>query len=254
MTVGIMLRRLRGARHHARQRRRTRSTSHSTPVGAQLTLRTGDEAALPDQVNDVVNIREISGPATIALGGGNDTIRVNFDDDGDADVRQRHRRRAHAARRRRQRPLRDRPLRPGLADRPARPHQRRRHRADRRPGRQPAAHLRHRRGRLLPAARQPGDRPDRHRRRVRGRRRPAAGPERLLRARSTTTATSTAAVEIFGREGDDTFVLDDNLRADDDLRRRAATTRSRSARCSSRSRDGPNPDNGLDRSTTSRPR
>jgi hypothetical protein len=42
----------------------------------------GDEQPVVNGVNDVVNVRSISGPTTIDAGQGNDVIRVNFDDKG----------------------------------------------------------------------------------------------------------------------------------------------------------------------------
>ncbi|MBL8479225.1 MAG: hypothetical protein JNK59_07945, partial [Sterolibacteriaceae bacterium] len=43
----------------------------------------GDEQPVVNGVNDVVNVRSISGPTTIDAGQGNDVIRVNFDDKGE---------------------------------------------------------------------------------------------------------------------------------------------------------------------------
>ena len=54
----------------------------STPAGSALLLNGGDEAPVVNDFNDVINIRSIAGPAVIEGGGGNDVIRVNFDENG----------------------------------------------------------------------------------------------------------------------------------------------------------------------------
>ncbi|HEU4841702.1 MAG TPA: hypothetical protein VFT09_09675, partial [Ilumatobacteraceae bacterium] len=54
----------------------------STPAGSSLLLNGGDEAPVVNDFTDVININTISGPAVIEGGGGNDIIRVNFDENG----------------------------------------------------------------------------------------------------------------------------------------------------------------------------
>ena len=153
------LHRLRRAQGLAeRQRQRLLRRLHAHRRDAASTWATSSRSL--NGVNDVVNINSISGPTTIDAGQGNDVIRVNFNAnrasrpsssgiDGELD----------AARPAGQRPLRDRPRGRDLVA-----HQRVRPVA-RRPGHQPAAHLRHQPGRLLPAPRQQG-----HRRRAWSRR------------------------------------------------------------------------------------
>ena len=53
----------------------------STHTGVTV-IDTGDEAAVPDVVNDEVCINSTSGPTTITLGEGNDVVKVNYDSEG----------------------------------------------------------------------------------------------------------------------------------------------------------------------------
>src|SRR6185295_3290827 len=53
----------------------------STHTGATF-IDLGDEQAVVNGVNDVLNVNSISGTTTVAAGQGNDVIRVNFDDQG----------------------------------------------------------------------------------------------------------------------------------------------------------------------------
>ncbi|MFA5028194.1 MAG: hypothetical protein WC713_09980, partial [Candidatus Methylomirabilota bacterium] len=46
------------------------------------TINTGDETPVVNQVNDTINIDTISGPTTLNAGGGNDLVRVNYDQAG----------------------------------------------------------------------------------------------------------------------------------------------------------------------------
>ena len=54
----------------------------STPAGSSLLVNGGDEAPILNDFTDVININSISGPAIIEGGRGNDIIRVNFDQTG----------------------------------------------------------------------------------------------------------------------------------------------------------------------------
>ncbi|MEY2518221.1 MAG: large repetitive protein, partial [bacterium] len=54
----------------------------STPAGSSLLVNGGDEAPILNDFTDVININSIAGPAIIEGGRGNDIIRVNFDQTG----------------------------------------------------------------------------------------------------------------------------------------------------------------------------
>ena len=54
-------------------------TVASTPLGSTLFLYGGDEQAVTNQTNDVIDITSTGGPATVDGGDGNDIIRVNYD-------------------------------------------------------------------------------------------------------------------------------------------------------------------------------
>jgi Ca2+-binding RTX toxin-like protein len=207
----------------------------------------GDEQPVLNGTNDVVNIASISGTTTIDAGNGNDVIRVNFDSQGKADFPQRHRRRTDAAR----------PSRAATATRSA-------WRA-RSPRASTSSTSRAATRASTGCASTAPTRPTSS----------CCAPTRTSasawspRSRSTRTACRwpggvierinydadiSGAVEIFGRDGDDTFVLDDNLAPTDDLRRRRRRhlpdrpgLRSRSATAATRT-------TASRRRTTSRPR
>ena len=54
-------------------------TIASTPVGSTLTLWSGDETPVVNGTNDQIDITSIAGPTTVWAGGGNDVMRVNYD-------------------------------------------------------------------------------------------------------------------------------------------------------------------------------
>ena len=55
-------------------------TVASTPLGSTLFLYGGDETAMTNQTNDVIDITSTGGVATVDGGDGNDVIRVNYDE------------------------------------------------------------------------------------------------------------------------------------------------------------------------------
>ncbi|HVP75979.1 MAG TPA: hypothetical protein VMS63_08155, partial [Gaiellaceae bacterium] len=55
-------------------------TVASTPQNSTLTLYGGNENPQTNQHNDVINVTSTGGPATIYGGGGNDVLRVNYDE------------------------------------------------------------------------------------------------------------------------------------------------------------------------------
>ena len=55
-------------------------TVESTPLHSTLTLYGGDETPVTNQHNDVINVTSTGGPPTIYGGGGNDVLRVNYDE------------------------------------------------------------------------------------------------------------------------------------------------------------------------------
>ena len=212
MPLGIRLRRRRDARRPARHAATTRSSCDSTPVGATV-VRPRRQRDPARERRSTTRSRSARSPARrrSRASGGNDVIRVNFDADG---ARRPSRNgiggAAHAARPGRQRPLRDRPLRQGVADRPADPIVV----DDAAPARDLGVNQLRIFGTndadffLLRANLQ---RTSGIGRRLRGRREPRSRCRAASSSASTTTARSTAASQIFGRDGDDTFVLDDNL-------------------------------------------
>ena len=120
----------------------------------------------------------------------------------------------------------------------------RRRRPRRRPRRQPAADLRHRRRRLLPA---PRDRPRLDRGgvvaafQVDANNQPVAGG---FFERVNYDGDINGGLQIFGRDGDDTFVLDDNL-APTTIFGDDGNDTFQIGQVFQSARDGSNPDNGL---------